>query len=193
MIMRRAALYILTYAHRMKHCCAQGNGRPDSVNNVEQVSVAHLPPGPVSIEIRGANVPLGPQPYALVSIARYFNARTWRNALLLGRRSPAAPPLPAAPLLGFLASHMWPNARRCRYRALLWWALHRQVVSGAIQGVLQGPHNPQNSIASVADAAAQSSCAVVIVSVHIGPEGLTNDSYPSFTFSAEGGNNAASG
>ena len=38
---------------------------PDRTNNVEAVYVAWLPRGDVSIEVRGAGVPRGPQPYAL--------------------------------------------------------------------------------------------------------------------------------
>jgi len=41
-------------------------GSPDRLNNVEAVTLARLPEGDVTIEVQGASVPRGPQPYALV-------------------------------------------------------------------------------------------------------------------------------
>lgn len=43
----------------------------DRLNNVESVAVAYLPPGDVSIEVRGSSVPRGPQPYALAALGAF--------------------------------------------------------------------------------------------------------------------------
>jgi len=43
----------------------------DRLNNVESVAVAYLPPGDVSIEVRGSSVPRGPQPYALAALGEF--------------------------------------------------------------------------------------------------------------------------
>jgi subtilisin family serine protease len=43
-----------------------GNGSADSVNNVEGMDIANPAPGDYRITVSGANVPQGPQPFALV-------------------------------------------------------------------------------------------------------------------------------
>jgi PGF-pre-PGF domain-containing protein len=43
-----------------------GNGAPESVNNVEQVELSSPPIGLYTLKVNGTNIPLGPQPFALV-------------------------------------------------------------------------------------------------------------------------------
>ena len=50
------------------------NNQPDTLNNVEQVRIANPIKGKYTVEVKGANVPQGPQDFAF--------ALTYDNALI---------------------------------------------------------------------------------------------------------------
>jgi subtilisin family serine protease len=57
----------------------QGNGKTDDVNNVEGLDIAAPADGTYTVEVQAANVPNGPQPYALVVSGAVSSATAGKN------------------------------------------------------------------------------------------------------------------
>ncbi len=75
---------------------SQTGGSADSSNNVENVYIAAAPAGTWSVEIRGVNVPNGPQPHALVVDGSFGNEPTPTVTPTATATPTAVPPTPTA-------------------------------------------------------------------------------------------------
>ncbi|MCB9418726.1 MAG: S8 family serine peptidase [Ardenticatenaceae bacterium] len=76
---------------------SQTGGTADSVNNVENVYVQSAAAGTWTVTISGANVPQGPQPFALVVDGQFGVAPTPTNTPIPPTNTPGPSPTPVTP------------------------------------------------------------------------------------------------